>query len=341
MPGPDGPAGWEELTDGVLVAAQPHGAPSWFPCNDRMDDKARYRIRVTTDAAHHVAANGSLVSRTKSGRSATWVYEHDEPMAPYLATVQIGRYVVERQGAESGVDIELVAPPSLMPAVREATADQPRMIALFADLFGPYPFEGYRVVVTDDPLEIPLESQTLSTFGRNHVSRAWEAQRLIAHELAHQWFGNAVTAGRLADIWLHEGFACYAEWLWSEAAGHESADDQARRHHELLRSQPQDLLLVDPGRDRTFDDRVYKRGALALHALRRQLGDETFFALLRDWVAAHRYGTVSTPDFEAVVARVGGEPALDRLGAWLRVPELPPLCLDAVGAGGHGDDAGP
>jgi aminopeptidase N len=262
-------------------------------------------------------------------------------MAPYLATVQIGRYVVEPQGAESGVDSELVAPPSLMSAVREATADQPRMIALFTDLFGPYPFEGYRVVVTDDPLEIPLESQTLSTFGRNHVSRAWEAQRLIAHELAHQWFGNAVTAGRLADIWLHEGFACYAEWLWSEAAGHESADDQARRHHELLRSQPQDLLLVDPGRERTFDDRVYKRGALALHALRRQLGDETFFALLRDWVAAHRYGTVSTPDFEAVVARVGGEPALDRLGAWLRAPELPPLCLDAVGAGGHGDDAGP
>ena len=114
--------------------------------------------------------------------------------------------------------------------------------------FGPYPFDRYTVVVADDPLEIPLESQTMSTFGTNHLSRGWEAQRLVAHELAHQWFGNAVTAASLADIWLHEGFACYAEWLWSEASGRTTVDEEAERHHAVMLRRPQDLVLSDPGR---------------------------------------------------------------------------------------------
>lgn len=104
----------------------------------------------------------------------------------------------------------------------------------------------------------------------------WNNERLVAHELAHQWFGNSLTAATWADIWLHEGFACYSEWLWSEASGGRSADELAREHHRKLAALPQDLLLGDPGRDDMFDDRVYKRGALTLHALRALLGDRFF-----------------------------------------------------------------
>ncbi len=324
MPGPDGPAGWEELTDGVLVAAQPHGAPTWFPCNDWMADKATYRVAVRTDPGYRVVSNGVLTAERKVGRRVEWVHEQHRPMASYLATLQIGKYGLERQASAAGTSW-VAGPPARMPAVRAAFADQPRMLERFSELFGPYPFDGYTAVVTEDPLEIPLESQGLSTFGSNHLTRDWEVQRLVAHELAHQWFGNAVTARSLRDIWLHEGFACYAEWLWSEAAGRTTADEEAERHHGILMRLPQDLVLVDPGAQRVFDDRVYKRGALTLHSLRRVVGDQTFFTLLRSWVDGHRFGTVTTADFEAAVLRVTGSSHQDLLHPWLREAVLPTL----------------
>ena len=324
MPGPDGPTGWEELTDGVLVAAQPHGAPTWFPCNDRMADKATYSVTVRTDPGYRVVSNGELMAQRRVGRRVEWVHEQSEPMSTYLATLQVGRYVLEPQ-TSSGTPSALAAPPSRMPSARLAFADQPRMLETFSALFGPYPFDAYTVVVTDDPLEIPLESQTLSAFGSNHLSRSWDNQRLIAHELAHQWFGNTVTAASLRDIWLHEGFACYAEWLWSESIGRTTAQEEAERHHALLKRLPQDLVLTDPGPHRTFDDRVYKRGALTLHTLRRAVGDDLFFALLRSWVDVHRYGVVTTADFEELVRDETAADPERLLGPWLHERALPPL----------------
>jgi aminopeptidase N len=324
MPGPDGPTGWEELVDGVLVAAQPHGAPTWFPCNDRMADKATYTVTVRTDPGYRAVSNGTLTAQRRVGRRVEWVHEQSEPMSTYLATLQVGRYVLEGQ-AGGVVPMALAVTPARMPAARAAFADQPRMLDTFSALFGPYPFDTYTVVVTDDPLEIPLESQTLSAFGTNHLSRGWDNQRLIAHELAHQWFGNTVTAASLRDIWLHEGFACYAEWLWSESIGRTTAQEEAVRHHALLARLPQDLVLTDPGPRRTFDDRVYKRGALTLHTLRRAVGDDLFFAVLRAWVDVHRFGTVTTADFLELVRDETAVDPEQLLGPWLRQRALPPL----------------
>jgi aminopeptidase N len=149
--------------------------------------------------------------------------------------------------------------------------------------------------------------------------------RLVAHELSHQWFGNAVTLSSWRDIWLHEGFACYCEWLWSEESGSRTADAWARDHWTRLARKPQDLMLGDPGPDLMFDDRVYKRGALLLHALRLTIGDDRFFELLRTWVERYRYASVTSAMFESLAAEIAGEPLEDLFAAWLRHRRLPNL----------------
>jgi aminopeptidase N len=318
-----GPVGWEELTDGVLTANQPSGAPSWFPCNDLPAHKAPFRIAVTAASGYHVVANGALTSKRNTAGRTTWVYEQKEPMAPYLAVVHIGRYVEVDLG-RAPVPVRAAVPRTHAARVRSAFSKQAQMVEVFTRLFGPYPYAaGYGLVVTDDPLEIPLEGAGLATFGSNHLDGSWE--RLIAHELAHQWFGNSVTAAEWRHIWLHEGFACYAEWIWSEAAGRETAATQARRHHRLLAGLAQDLVLGDPGPADMFDDRVYKRGALTLDAVRRAIGDAAFWRLLQTWASDHRHSAVTTADFVSHAERVAGRSLGHVFDPWLWNPTLPPL----------------
>ena len=196
------------------------------------------------------------------------------------------------------------------------------MVAAFAELFGPYPFAVYRAVVTEDDLEIPLEAQSLSSFGANHVAAGWENERLVAHELAHQWFGNSLTAAHWRDIWLHEGFACYSEWLWSERSGAKPAAEHARHHWARLAKLPQDLVLGDPGPQLMFDDRVYKRGALTLHACAKP-GDRAFFDVLRAWTAEHAYASVTTAQFRQHAQRFTDVSLAEVFDAWLTRPKLP------------------
>ena len=136
-----------------------------------------------------------------------------------------------------------------------------------------------------------------------------------------------MTAQRWRHIWLHEGFACYAEWLWSDHCGERSADDWARHYHRRLVDSPQDLVLADPGPQDMFDDRVYKRGALALHTLRRRIGDDAFFALLREWTSRYRHASVVTDDFIALAAQYTEDSLRPLWAAWLYSAEVPELDL--------------
>lgn len=318
-----GTIGWEELEDGVLVAAQPTGAPTWFPCNDVPSDKATYRLTITADAGYTVVA-GRRTGRVTRGGRTTWTFDRDTPTATYLATVQIGKYVTEAVtlGVTRG---ELNYPRPLAARAHADFADLPRMMAVFTEAFGPYPLEDYTIVVTADDLEIPLEAQGMAIFGANHIDGAHGAERLIAHELAHQWFGNSVGVAQWRDIWLNEGFACYAEWLWSERSGGPTAHEKALSHHARLALLPQDLLLGDPGPDLMFDDRVYKRGALTLHALRLTVGDEAFFDVLRAWTARFGSATATREDFTALAEEVSAAPLASLFHAWLDALPLPPL----------------
>lgn len=320
-----GEVGWEELADGVLVASQPNGASSWFPCNDHPSNKATFRIAVTCEAQYQVIANGGLVSRRSRAGRARWEFDVLEPMATYLATVQIGRY---QSIAVTGSPVvaTVAFPPQLAAEVAVDFLRLGDMLTVFSDLFGPYPFPAYGVVVTQDELEIPLEAHGLAIFGRNHIDGKHGNDRLIAHELAHQWFGNSLTISWWRDIWLHEGFACYSEWLWGEARGGPSADESARIHWAIVNGQPKDLVVGDPGATALFDDRVYKRGALALHEVRRGIGDDAFFGALRELGARRRYSNVVPGDIiDAFREHAGSEVADGIIRRWIYAKPLPHL----------------
>lgn len=319
---PWGDIGWEETESGSLVASQPNGAPSWFPCDDTPSAKATYDIRITADDPFVVISNGKLVSRRRAGGSMTrWHYRVKHPMATYLATVQVGEYI----DIPLGPNVRAWAPARLKQVVLEEFAQQQEMVDFYSALFGHYPFADYQVVITDDELEIPLEAQGLSIFGSNHVKGDHAFERLIAHELSHQWFGNSVGLSEWKDIWLNEGFACYCEWLWFEHAHGRPAHESARSHYQVLARKKQDILLSDPGTHDMFDDRVYKRGALTVHALRRLLGDELFFLTVREYLSAAQHSTVTPDDLISRLRAVAVDPsAVDALlDEWLNQEALP------------------
>ncbi len=342
-----GEVGWEELTNGALVASQPCGAPTWFPCNDRVDDRGTYEIEFACDPEFFVAVTGLPGRVTSAGRKKAWHFESRVPTATYLLAVHVGEYQEYAFGYTTVGDVvggavragaravtgraprgahsaRLVAPPAHSGVVREAFSPVPDMVAVFEDWFGDYPQDDLTIVVVDEELEIPLEAQGLASFGLNHCEES--EQRLIAHELSHQWFGNSVGLSRWEDIWLNEGFACFAEWVWSQESDGPTIAECAEFHHERLSDLPQDLRLVDPGAVDMFDDRVYKRGALLLETLRRTLGDEVFRDLLRTWADNRKHSLATTEEFTALADSVSPEPLDDIWQAWLydtALPELP------------------
>lgn len=321
-----GRIGWEELEHGALVAAQPTGAPSWFPCNDRIDDRARYSIGLTVESGFFVAATGVPGPVSRHAGARRWTFESDVPTATYLVAVHVGEYseyplgLGLRGGRLGG---RLLTARAQADATRRAFEPVPEMMRVFEEWFGPYPQHDLTIVVTEEELEIPLESQGMVTFGINHNDT--EEQRLVAHELAHQWFGNSVGIAAWRDIWLNEGFACFAEWVWSEAAGGASIARLAEEHHARIAALPQDLLLADPGPADMFDDRVYKRGALLLEALRRTMGSGPFRSLLREWATGNEHRLVESARFIELAESLSAVP-LDRLWReWLHEVALPPL----------------
>jgi aminopeptidase N len=201
----------------------------------------------------------------------------------------------------------------------EATAD---MIRLLDDVYGPYPFESYGVVAVDEDLGFALETQTLTIIGSDVARDGRGADLLLLHELAHQWVGNVVSPSTWKDIWLNEGFATYAEWLYTERTGGPSAASSARQYEGFGEL---DLPPGDPGSVELFSPTVYLRGGMTLQALREQVGDADFFTILRTWVDEHRDGTAATTDFVALSEQVSGDELDALFEAWLYAPQIPDL----------------
>jgi aminopeptidase N len=310
--------GWQSDGYEVYVASEPDGAATFFPANDHPSDKASYTLRITARDDLTVAANGTLDCSTDNGDGTrTWQFDAPEPMASYLVQVVIANLRIEESTSPDGVPIRHAIDENVYDVGIASMEGTGEMIDYFADLFGPYPFEVYGGVVVDEDLGFALETQTLSLFPTG-IDDAF-----VAHELAHQWFGNHVSVATWQDIWLNEGLATYAEWLWLDHAGDvplEDSVESGESYGALI-----DLPPADPGADDLFAATVYVRGALTLHVLREEMGDDAFFTLVQTWVERFGGDAASNADFEALAAEVAGRDLAPLFDAWLRSDELPSL----------------
>jgi aminopeptidase N len=328
--------GWVPTPDGAFVVNEPQGSPGWYPANDTPKDKATFDFEINVPAGIEVIANGVLEDvETKRGRTV-WEWEERDPMAPYLATATNGQFELRFGRTYRGLrEYNAVDPQTrtsrLGPVPQPEIAwdrigqHQPTALQLFSDLYGPYPFDAIGAIVdwaVDPPVFYHLESQTKANY--------WivPGASTIVHEIAHQWFGNAVTPEQWPDIWLNEGFATWSEWIYTEKTGGATAQSEFDALYEAWGANPNfDYLDTTPGDvggpESLFHPTVYDRGAMTLQALRVKIGEEAFFRTLRTWYAKYRYDNATTADFVEVAERASRQQLDQFFEIWLYTPGKP------------------
>jgi aminopeptidase N len=314
--------GWIVAPWGSYVASEPDGARNWFPADDHPSDKSTFDLAITVPAAFDVVATGRLAERSELGDGRVrWRYRASDPTATYLVSAAVGDFELVEGAGPGGLPLRHALTPETVDDPGLARTNE--MLDVLSDLFGPFPFETYGVVVVPEALGFALENQTLTLMGADLMGVADFTEAVLVHELAHQWTGDAVSVERWSDIWLNEGFATYAEWWWDEATGGRTVDARAADAHGL--AERIDLgAPLDPGVDDLFDPTVYMRGALVLDALRTAVGDEVFLAIVREWVARFGGGSAGTDDFLALVDELGGPGTAAGLEPWLTSDRVPP-----------------
>ncbi len=346
--------GWIQANDGVTIAGEPAGSSVWYPVNEHPADKATYSFRITVADPLVAVANGILQDVIENGDTSTYVWEMAEPAASYLVKVNVGNFVRQDTTSPDGVPIRNYFPVALATDGRYAYSRQGAMVDYFSSIFGAYPFDAYGAVVVDAPIGFSLETQTMSMFPPRIIDSVLSGnlqggEGTIAHELAHQWFGDSISPASWQDVWLNEGFATYASWLWFEhtdgvdvlanivanveaALNGDSMRQQGASDEQIAAKLKEFAITGDPTPNKLFDTAgVYYRGALTLHALRLTIGDEAFFNTLKTYAETYKYGNATTEDFIAIAEQVSGEQLDDFFQSWLFDPVVPPLPVAADG----------
>jgi aminopeptidase N len=325
---PDDPTvtlGWMTFADTAYVASEPVGASTFFPANDEPDDKATFDITVPVPKPLIAAANGRLRKVRNLGATRSFAFEMKQPMTTWLATVHVNDFNITQVASRGQVPITIYTTPAGAEDVT-VLARARDMLPFFEQQWGRYPFSCYSSVTVDDPkVNYALECQSISMF----PTGGWtNFETVVAHELAHQWFGNSVSAAKWEDIWLAEGFATYGELLWMNRDDPDGFKADMAAIYAKVLAKHVGSAVVDTPLD-LFSDRTYRRGTLALYAVELQIGTPKMAHLLKRWATQYRYQSVDSQDFINLAVRDSGDNAVRAiLDAWLyddTVPALPDL----------------
>jgi aminopeptidase N len=338
------PYGFLHTPDGMNTTNEPNGASTWFPSNDHPSDKAAYDFKITVPAGLAAVANGvpagkssgatAFSKRRAAAKSVTYRWHEPDLMTTYLATVDVGKWDVKTGTTPGGVPMYVAVDPELRTATTPTGASTidyyydvtARSTDLWVKTYGPYQNNTSGAIVDDAKFNGEPLGFSLETNGKPIYS-AVRPDRTIAHEMAHQWFGDAVGPRNWQQIWLNESFARWSNWYWTEKQGGNTVATEARNTYNL---HPADdawwnVVIADPKRDTMFHNRVYHGGAMVLQFLREKIGDEKFFQLLRTWYAQNRGKTVVTEQFTALAQQISGQDLSAFFKTWLYSPGKPPM----------------
>ena len=331
---------FDQLSDGsphIWTQSEPYGARYWWPCKDTPTDKAdSMDIYITVPDDELAGSNGTLVSVTENDDHTKTFHWHEQyPIATYLVSLAIGQYAhfqdYYHYSDTDSMLLDYYVDPQRFDLARELFAHVPDHLDALSHYFGPYPFLKEKYGMAQYNWGGAMEHQTLTSIGRVQ-SGYW--MFIYVHELAHQWFGDAVTCGSWQDIWLNEGFATYSEALYAEWAGFAGLPPGEEALHEYMvykrygeqKDQDKTVFVEDTSLvGNIFDRVVYYKGAWILHMLRHVVGDETFFDILKSYVSdpRWRYASVRTENFKTVCEEKSGMDLSAFFEQWLKYPYFP------------------
>lgn len=314
----------------VFTISDPDAARYWWPCYDHPWDKAIVDLHITMRSDWKVAANGIRTSIVDNGNGTStthWIGEN--PMTTYLVCVTCGPYQEINQSS-GDVPIQSFVLSSQYNNALVDFARLPEIVNYFSQVFGPYPFEKYGQAVVSMSTYGAMEHQTMTTLGNFIITGTGAYELIIAHELAHQWYGNAVSFLTFKDVWLSEGFATYSEHLWTDKIfGWPSAAAYvASSYHQYYLNWeagagPQ--TIYNPSFGNYFAPPSYEKAASVLHMLRLKIGNADFFQLLQDWFTTYRDGNVVTAEFQAMAEQISGQDLDQFFNQWIYGSGIPEL----------------
>ncbi|MGO1049089.1 M28 family peptidase [Crossiella sp. CA198] len=317
--GKHGTEGWKPIQGGGFSASgEPHSAASWYPANDHPSDKATFSLTATVPDGWTAVGNGKPGQTSKAGGRSTFRWHEDQPMATYLSTVAVDKFTLRTSTLKDGKPAIYAWGSGTTPEPESEALMQP-MLDYFSSLFGPYPFSSTGGIIVNASGLGALETQSRPTYSGG----MWDAS--MAHELTHQWFGNAVSVADWRNACLNECVAQYANQLWEERNGADLDKGFYRGMIEENRTKPEfwNVPLYDPGPGKELDPALYSKGSVMMHALRRTVGDQAFFGLLKRWIREHNGGNATWLQFEALAQQVSGKDLRGFFDAWARGKVIP------------------